>query len=1462
MKSWKKLLSAVLALSLAIPGVAMSTEVQAAEANLALQGKTTASSYESGTTFTGAKATDGNMATRWGTGQNAGAGEWLQVDLGADCTINSIVINFERTDAEQNILGYHVEIDGETVYTKAEKAAQVETINFDTAKEGQVVKLVIDEADGGTLNWVNVGVNEFEIFGEGDFEENPEAPEATLTNLALNKSAVADSAEVNYLGASNAVDGDTEAKSSRWASAVNSNPHWIYVDLGEAKTVQTVRVIWETRKPTAYKIQISDNASTWTDAKVFTDRPADKDDVIVLDEAVNTRYVRLYIESFTAKDPDSTGEWNNVSIYEMEVYSGVFVKPVAPIDAITVETPKKGDKKLVVNLPESNDYTVTYNGTDYEQVIGDDLTIYEPIVDTTVKVSFKAENKTDAGDYEFKEFEVTVPGKYTQEAGDNAAPAVLPELREWKGYTGNFAVAENTKVVIASEELREVAEVFAADYEDLFGKAMAIVVGTVDTVKAGEFFFALTEDESKGLDEEGYLMEIKDVVTVEAEDATGAMWATRTILQALKSGDMTIPQGITRDYPLYEVRGVILDVGRKTFKLDFLQQMAKQMSWYKMNDFHVHLNDNLIFLEDCRSNGLDPNNAYSGFRLESDVKAGDTVELNAVENGVATTKTFTYQADLTSKDVFYTKDEFRSFMQEAAAMGVNIVPEFDTPAHALAFTKVIPELSLGEGVRNGRGLEEFDLTNQYEESFDFVTNVFDEYMAADMENPVFTEGGVVHVGCDEYFGENEAFRKYCRDIADYVESTGRTARLWGSLSAKRGTTVVDGTGVQMNMWSASYALADEMYELGFDMIDCNEGPYYIVPNAGYYNDFLNASTMYNDELNNIAGVSFPAGDKQILGGSYALWNDMIDLYDNGISEYDCYRRLTSNMGLFAAKSWGKGDLTQAEATEIQKIMGDAPNTNFGYEVEADENYVVAEWPEEVKLNGGASYVTTGLETVGLNHELTFMVQRTSDSTEDQILFESAYGSIKAVQGTTGKVGITRENRDYSFNYELPVGEWVELTIKNSLEQVSLYVNGDLTDTIGDDETCVVTKANGSVNRRPLLATCMLPVAKIGSETNAFEGNVKNVSIKAEDPRNTPDYDGYDLPVEGIALTAGSLEPTEGSLEALLDGNADSFYHSNWSGQRPTADDFWITLELPEVTEVSGMRYLPRQSSANGRILSYVISYSLDGEEWTEIATGDWADNSSWKLADFGTSVEAKFVKIFATDSKADASGRHLTAAELRLVNKKATTAPEIPETEVCKVFTDVEHGAWYEGSVQYVYDEGIIVGDGDIFAPNDDTTRAMVATILYRLAGSPEVTDYTEYNKFTDLPAVEAGFWYTDAVAWALNAGVSTGDDYHMLYNPTAPVTREQLALFLYRYEAYTGEDVTVTATYDELFGVTYVDEWAKEGFAWAVENGIIKGAEATDDAGNTYYALNPQGGATRAQLARVLHRYVGGATE
>ena len=126
-----------------------------------------------------------------------------------------------------------------------------------------------------------------------------------------------------------------------------------------------------------------------------------------------------------------------------------------------------------------------------------------------------------------------------------------------------------------------------------------------------------------------------------------------------------MPYGITKDYPKYEVRGFMLDVARKPISMETLQDIAKEMAYYKMNEFHVHLNDNLIFYEDYASAEEARELAYTGFRLESDVLEGGNDGLN--------------QADLTNEDLYYTKAEFRDFILSCRSMGVNITPEFDTP---------------------------------------------------------------------------------------------------------------------------------------------------------------------------------------------------------------------------------------------------------------------------------------------------------------------------------------------------------------------------------------------------------------------------------------------------------------------------------------------------------------------------------------------------------------------------------------------------------------------------------------------------------------------------------------------------------------------------------------------------------------------------------------------------------------
>ena len=133
-------------------------------------------------------------------------------------------------------------------------------------------------------------------------------------------------------------------------------------------------------------------------------------------------------------------------------------------------------------------------------------------------------------------------------------------------------------------------------------------------------------------------MEMDDKVNVKAEQAQGAYWSTRSILQIVKLNNGEIPKGITKDYPKFKVRSFSLDVARKPASLESLEDFVDAMAYYKMNDFQVHLNDNLIFYENFESAEVARERAYTGFRLESDIKAGG-------EN----------KKDLTNEDLFYTE---------------------------------------------------------------------------------------------------------------------------------------------------------------------------------------------------------------------------------------------------------------------------------------------------------------------------------------------------------------------------------------------------------------------------------------------------------------------------------------------------------------------------------------------------------------------------------------------------------------------------------------------------------------------------------------------------------------------------------------------------------------------------------------------------------------------------------------
>ena len=177
--------------------------------------------------------------------------------------------------------------------------------------------------------------------------------------------------------------------------------------------------------------------------------------------------------------------------------------------------------------------------------------------------------------------------------------------------------------------------------------------------------------------------------------------------------------------------------------------------------------------------------------------------------------------------------------------------------------------------------------------------------------------------------------------------------------------------------------------------------------------------------------------------------------------------------------------------------------------------------------------------------------------------------------------------------------------------------------------------------------------------------------------------------------------------------------------------------------------------------------------------------------------------------------------------------------DVSDIFVDVAPDAWYTAAIQYAYDNGLMTGVSVTeFAPEATTTRAMIVSILARLEG---VTN-AEAAGFADVNDE----WYATAVNWAANVGVVNGFE-DGTFRPNQPITREQLAAILMNYAVYKGEDVSNRADL-----TSYTDQpstWAEETMQWAVAEKLITGV--TND------ELQPQGNATRAQVAAILQRFL-----
>ena len=338
------------------------------------------------------------------------------------------------------------------------------------------------------------------------------------------------------------------------------------------------------------------------------------------------------------------------------------------------------------------------------------------------------------------------------------------------------------------------------------------------------------------------------------------------------------------------------------------------------------------------------------------------------------------------------------------------------------------------------------------------------------------------------------------------------------------------------------------------------------------------------------------------------------------------------------------------------------------------------------------------------------------------------------------------------------------------------------------------------------------------------------------------------PASTNSFEVGTLSKTRlavGETATFTIHPKDNLPRGSYSEQITITDSNNVMLKLTATFTVKEPPYTGKYSyelstSVGDHGSLTVDRYATEGDEVTITVTPD----DAYLLDDLVVTAGGKDVEL--VDNGDGTYSFTMPSADVKITATFAEdpdwTEPEEPVTDVSDIFLDVAPNAWYKDAVQYAYDNGLMIGvSANEFAPEATTTRAMIVSMLARLEG----VESAESAGFADVAAND---WYATAVNWAAVSGITsgTGDGN---FSPNTAITREQLAAILMNYAQYKGQDVSARATLDTYNDATAISSWANDVMSWAVAEGLLTGVTAD--------TLQPQGAATRAQVAAILQRFL-----
>ena len=293
------------------------------------------------------------------------------------------------------------------------------------------------------------------------------------------------------------------------------------------------------------------------------------------------------------------------------------------------------------------------------------------------------------------------------------------------------------------------------------------------------------------------------------------------------------------------------------------------------------------------------------------------------------------------------------------------------------------------------------------------------------------------------------------------------------------------------------------------------------------------------------------------------------------------------------------------------------------------------------------------------------------------------------------------------------------------------------------------------------------------------------------------------------------------------------------GLTPMTDAALYDADYSSITDPTGILYVTANSGSGSKFYNISGQYAyaaVQNQEHVPNISYVEMDADHFTITTYRTS-DMSVVDTFTINRTAAGGSTGGSGSGSGNSGNSGSTGTTAPETGL--PFRDVESGDWFHDAVRYVYDKGMMAGTSETaFSPNLTTTRGMIVTILYRMAGSPAVSGETGFED------VAAGAYYAKAVTWAAENGIVAGYGDGR-FGPNDPITREQMTAILYRYARFQDYNTAGAAGLEDFRDASAVSGYAVESMKWAVDGKLVSGmGDGT---------LAPQGSATRAQVAVIL---------